>query len=160
MFCPRCGKAEQTPETYCRQCGLFLPDLSKPLKRESPPEEHLKANTVLSLMTICASFTLSFLLFLVLGFRDFTHPLIYVTAGILIAIGGWHIQTLIRTQMLKNQWKRRTPLNQAAQPETMAFNSSPTGKLLDQADFSDAIPASVTEHTTRHLAETPQPKSR
>ena len=151
MFCPRCGKAEQAPETYCRQCGLFLPDLSKPLKRESPPEEHLKANTVLSLMTICASFTLSFLLFLVLGFRDFTHPLIYVTAGILIAIGGWHIQTLIRTQMLKKQWKRRTPLSE---PETQtAFKSTPTAKLLDEANFEGAIPASVTEHTTRHLAK-------
>ena len=149
MFCPRCGKAEQTAESYCRQCGLLLPDLSKPLKRESPPEEHLKANTVLSLMTICASFTLSFLLFLILGFRDFTHPLIYVTAGILIAIGGWHIQTLIRTLMLKKQWQRRTPLTETQ----MAFKSTPTAKLLDEADFEDAIPASVTEHTTRHLAK-------
>ena len=156
MFCPRCGKAEQMPETYCRQCGLFLPDLSKPLKRESPPEEHLKANTVLSLMTICASFTLSLMLFLVLGFRPFTHPLIYVTAGILLAIGGWHIQTLIRTLMLKKQWKRRTPLNET--PAT--FKSTPTAKLLDQADFTDAVPASVTEHTTKHLAETLKPKSR
>ena len=150
-------------ETYCRQCGLFLPDLSKPLKRESPPEEHLKANTVLSLMTICASFTLSFLLFLVLGFKGSTHPLIYVTAGILLAIGGWHIQTLIRTQMLKKQWKRRAPLSgmHPSSPETsMAFKSTPTAKLLDEADFADAIPASVTEHTTRHLAETHQPKSR
>lgn len=151
------------PETYCRQCGLFLPDLSKPLKRESPPEEHLKANTVLSAMTIIASFTLSFLLFLVLGFRSFTHPLIYATAGILLAIGGWHIQVLIRTQMLKKQWKRRASLSelQALPPETpMAFKSAPTAKLLDQADFADGIPVSVTEHTTRHLAETPQPKSR
>jgi hypothetical protein len=150
------------PETYCRQCGLFLPDLSKPLKRESPPEEHLKANTLLSAMTIIVSFTLSFLLFLVLGFRSFTHPLIYATAGILLAMGGWHIQTLIRTQMLKNQWKRRAPLSeiQAAAPETtMAFTSATTGKL-DQAEFADAIPVSVTEHTTRHLTETPQPKSR
>lgn len=160
MFCPRCGKADQTQETYCRQCGLFLPDLSKPLKRESPPEEHLKANTVLSLMTICASFTLSLLLFLVLGFKASTHPLIYVTAGILLAICGWHIQTLIRTLMLKKQWKRRAPLNgiQAASHET--FKSTPTAKLLDEADFADAIPASVTEHTTRHLTETHQPKSR
>ena len=150
------------PETYCRQCGLFLPDLSKPLKRESPPEDHLKANTVLSVMTIVASFTLSFLLFLILGFRDFTHPLIYATAGILIAIGGWHIQTLIRTQMLKKQWKRRAPLSeiQAATPETpVAFTSASTGKLLDEADFSDAVPASITEHTTRHLAETVRPKN-
>ena len=150
MFCPRCGKADQMAETYCRQCGLFLPDLSKPLKRESPPEEHLKANTVLSVMTIITSFVLSFLLFLILGFRSFTHPLIYVTAGILLAIGGWHIQTLIRTLMLKKQWKRRTPLSES---QPTAFKSTPTAKLLDEAEFADAIPASVTEHTTRHLVE-------
>ena len=160
MFCPKCGKPDQMPETYCRQCGLYLLDFSKPLKRESPPEEHLKANTVLSVMTIVASFTLSFLLFLVLGFRSFTHPLIYATAGILLAIGGWHIQTLIRTIMLKKQWKRRVPLN-AIQAETpAAFKSTPTAKLLEQSDLAGAIPVSVTEHTTRHLAETPQPKSR
>jgi hypothetical protein len=156
MFCPRCGKADQMPETYCRQCGLYLPDLSKPLKRERPPEEHLKANTVLSAMTVITSFTLSFFLFLVLGFRSFTHPLIYITAGILIAMGGWHIQTLIRTLMLKKQWKQRTPLSEP-QP---AFKSTQTGKLLDQAEFTDAVPVSVTEHPTRHLAKTPPPKSR
>ena len=143
------------PETYCRHCGLYLLDFSKPQKRPSAPEEHLKANTVLSLMTIVASFTLSFLLFLILGFRSFTHPLIYVTAGILIAMGGWHIQTLIRTLILKKQWKQKIPLReiQAAPPETStSFKSPQTGKLLDHADFTDAIPASVTEHTTRHLA--------
>ena len=158
MFCPNCGKADQLPETYCRQCGLYLLDFSKPLKRKSPPEEHLKANTVLSVMTIIASFTLSFLLFLVLGFRSFTHPLIYAAAGILLAIGGWHIQTLIRTLMLKKQWKRRVPLSEIQAPlETpAAFKSMSTAKLLDEADFTDAIPASVTEHTTRHLAKTPQ----
>lgn len=159
MYCPRCGKAEQLPETYCRQCGLFLPDLSKPVKRELPPEEHLKANTVLNSLTIIVSFTLSILLF---GFRPGTHPLIYVTAGLLIAIGAWHIQTLIRTQKLKKQWKRRAPLTeiQAALPETQpAFESASTARLLDQADFGDTLPASVTENTTRHLAERPQPKS-
>lgn len=161
MYCPRCGKADQMRETYCRQCGLYLLDFSKPVKRESPPEEHLKANTVLSVITIVASFTLSFLLFLVLGFRSFTHPIVYATAGILLAIGGWHIQTLIRTLMLKKQWKRRVPLSeiQAAPSETpTAFKSTPTAKLLDQSDFADAITVSVTEHTTRHLAEAPQPK--
>src|SRR6185295_16111332 len=154
MFCPRCGKADQISETYCRQCGLYLPDLAKPLKRESPPEEHLKANTVLSLMTIVVSFTLSLLLVLTLGFRSFTHPLIYVTAGLLLAIGGWHIQTLIRTLMLKKQWKRRAPLSDVQAGPSVAVKSAATGRLLDQADFTDAIPVSVTEHTTRHLVET------
>jgi hypothetical protein len=110
-------------------------------------------------MTIVASFTLSFLLLLILGFRSFTHPLIYATAGILIAIGGWHIQTLIRTLMLKKQWKRRDALREivAAPNETPTFKSASTGQLLDQADFSDAIPVSVTEHTTRHLAHRERP---
>jgi len=149
------------PETYCRQCGLFLPDLSKPLKRTSPPEEHLKANTVLSILTIVASLTLSLLLFIVLGFKPETHPLIYPTAGILLAMCGWHIQTLIRTQMLMKQWKRRTPLKEVqAHETTTAFKSAPTAEMLNPADFTDAIPASVTEHTTRHLAETPRQKSR
>lgn len=155
MFCPRCGKADQMPETYCRQCGLYLLDFSKPLKRKSPPEEHLKANTVLSVMTIIASFTLSFLLFLVLGFRSFTHPLIYATAGVLLAMGGWHVQTLIRTLVLKKQWKRRVPLNEFQAAAAESFKSTQTAKLLDEPDFTNAIPASVTEHTTRHLADAP-----
>jgi hypothetical protein len=162
MYCPRCGKAEQVPETFCRQCGLFLPDLSKPVKREIPPEEHLKANTILNALTIVVSFTLSILLFAIVPDK---HPMIYFTAGILIAIGAWHIQTFIRTQKLKKQWKRRAPLSaplsEIAQglPETeWAFKSASTAQLLDQADFGNTVPASVTENTTRHLAERPQPK--
>lgn len=153
MYCPRCGKADQVSETFCRQCGLFLPDLSKPLKRELPPEDHLKANTVLNALTILVSFTLSFLLFAI---QPGTHPLIYATAGILIAIGAWHIQTLIRTLKLKKQWKRRAPLAAveaaSAEPEH-AFRSTPTAKMLNQADLSNAVPASVTENTTRQLVE-------
>jgi hypothetical protein len=160
MFCPRCGNADQLPETYCRQCGLFLPDLSQPVRRESPPEEHLKANTVLSVMTIVTSFTLSILLWAFFGARWETHPLIYVTAGLLLAMGAWHIQTLIRTQLLKKQWQRRSPRAEieAALPEPQsAFKSPATGKLLDEANFADAVPPSVTENTTRQLAEKRHP---
>ena len=157
MYCPRCGKAEQVSETFCRQCGLFLPDLSKPFKRELAPEDHLNANTVLNSLTIIVSFILSFLLFAVVPDK---HPLIYATAGILIAIGAWHIQTLIRTLKLKKQWKRRVPLTQEGDlPETeRAFKSASTAKLLDQANLADAVPASVTENTTRHLVERRGPK--
>ncbi len=159
MFCPRCAKADQLPETYCRQCGLYLPDVSKALTRQSPPEEHLTANTVLSVMTIITSFTLSFLLILTLGFRSFTHPLIYVAAGILLALGGWHIQNLIRNAMLKH-WKRRDPLSETQVETQITFKSAATAELLEESAFTDAIPVSVTEHTTRHLAETPPRKSR
>lgn len=156
MYCPRCGKGDQLVETYCRQCGIFLPDLSKPFKPELPPEEHLIANTVLSVLTIVTSFTLAVLLYLVLAFKPDTHPLIYVTAGLLLAMGGWHIQTLIRTQMLKRQWKRRArkpEIEAALQEQLGPMRAASTGRLLDDADFENAVPTSVTEHTTRHLAD-------
>lgn len=151
MFCPKCGKSDQSPETYCRQCGIFLPDLSTPAKRESPPEENIKVNSVLSLMTVIVSFTLAILLYAFLGFRPGTHPMIYVTAGLLTAMGAWHIQTFIRTRKLKKQWKRRNPnIENETDPSVSAV---PTGKLLDQPDFENIVPASVTDHTTRHLAD-------
>ena len=151
MFCPNCGNADQTPETYCRKCGTFLPDITRLVKRESPPEENIKVNTVLSLMTVMVSFTLAILLYALLGFRDSTHPMIYVTAGLLIAMGAWHIQTFIRTRSLKKQWKRR---GANIESDPAAVNQPITGKLLDQPDFENIVPASVTDHTTKHLSET------
>ena len=156
MFCPKCGKADQLPETYCRQCGVFLPDLSKPFRPETPPEEHLKNNTILSILTIAASFTMAILLYSILGFRTSTHPLIYVAASMFLAIGGWHIQTLIRTVKLKKQISRRKrPVEaEAISLETGSLlESRPTAKLLDPPDLTNAVPASITENTTRHLSE-------
>jgi hypothetical protein len=113
-------------------------------------------------LTIIASFALSILLYAILGFRSNTHPLIYVTASLLLGIGGWHIQTLIRTLKLKKQWQRRTRLAeiQPPLPETVpAVKSASTAKLLDQANVADPLSVSVTENTTRHLVERSQPKA-
>lgn len=151
MFCPKCGKADQVEETYCRQCGVFLPDLTKAVKREASPEENLKVNTVLTLMTVIVCFSLALLLYIFLGFRPETPILIYLTAGLLIAMGGWHIQTFIRTRQLRRQWKRgHRPIETGeGKPATQVTGSD--AKQLEQADMHDAVPASVTESTTRHL---------
>ena len=146
-------------ESYCRQCGTFLPDVSKLIKPEIPPEEHFQANTILSGMTVLVSFILSFLLFLMLGFKGDTHPLIYVTGGLLIAIGCWHVQAFIRTQILKNQWERRYgPRRSAVGDAAPTVKSSTTARSLNEANLSNAIPASVTENTTRHLVTEPNQK--
>lgn len=143
MFCPKCGKSEQSPEAFCRGCGTYLPDLSKFVDKTIPVEQHLTVNTVLSSMTIVASFTLSILLWSFLAFRPDTHPLIYVTAGLLFAMGIWHIQTLIRTISLRKQIKGMKPVRETE-------IESP--RELDAASFEDHIPASVVERTTRDLA--------
>ena len=137
MFCPKCGNADQVPETYCRQCGVFLPDLSKTLKREHPPEEHIKVNSVLSLMTVIVSFSLTVLLYAFFGFRRDTHPMIYVTAGLLIAMGAWHIQTFIRMRKLNKQWKGRSPKTETE--TTPVFEKILIAKLLDKPDFRNVV---------------------
>ncbi len=149
MFCPKCGKADQTQETFCRQCGVFLPDFSKPEKAPQTPEEHVKINLVFSVMTIIACFALVILLYSVLGFRADTHWLIYATAGLLTAMGFWHTQTLWRSILLRRHFKKnKRPL----EPE-MASGTVTTSKLLERPDFENMVPASVTDRTTRHLAE-------
>jgi hypothetical protein len=147
MYCPKCGKADQSPETYCRQCGTFLPDLTRPVKAPVKPEEHVKVNLVFSAMTVIACFTLAALLYSILAFRADTHWLIYATAGLLTAMGIWHTQTLWRSILLRRHFRRSV---RTTSDETAGVT---TGKLLDEADFADMVPASVTDHTTRHLSE-------
>ena len=48
MFCPKCGKSDQKENSYCRQCGEYLPDvLNKKTKfsiGRNTPEEQIKTN--------------------------------------------------------------------------------------------------------------------
>lgn len=155
MFCPKCGNSDQKPETFCRACGTFLPDFDKSSKKKKPPAEHINANAVLSAMTIVVSFTLAALLYSILAFRPDTHALIYITAGFLLAIGGWHIQTFVRTLMLRKQLKEWGRLSGEEQKEKSAASAAPI--QLNEPDLSSHIPASVTEMTTRNLAKSREP---
>lgn len=112
--------------------------------------EHVTANMVLSLMTIVASFTLAALLYSILAFQPNTHPLIYVTASLLLAMGIWHIQTFWRTLMLRKHFKK----NSDRREREIESGIASTDKLLEQPDFENMVPASVTDRTTKHLSET------
>ena len=103
MFCPNCGKSEQQINTYCRQCGNFLPDFDKLKKREISPETHFKANTVLNVMSGIVSLTLAFCFFRFFLGKQNTPPIIYITGGFLFAMFAWQVQIFIRNQILKKQ---------------------------------------------------------
>ena len=107
MFCPKCGTPDQKPETFCRQCGIFLPDVDKLIKKETPPEEHLKANSVLNYMSAIVSGTLAILLHAFYTGRANTPVLISVTAGFPTGMFFWQVQTIWRTRQLKKQLSRR-----------------------------------------------------
>jgi hypothetical protein len=155
MFCPKCGKADQEENTYCRQCGVFLPEFTKESKRVISPEEHIKYNIVLDVMTIAVSLTLSVLLFSFFLGKENTPVLIFITAGFLIAMSAWQIQTLWRSFQLKKHFQRRKydAAERQNQNSEGVFESVSTKELLNEANFKDAIPASVIENTTKKLPE-------
>ena len=156
MFCPNCGKPDQQINSFCRQCGQFLPDFDKIAKREISPEDHLKANTLLNLMTGIVSITLAILLFSLFLDRHDTPPIIYITAGFLTAIFAWQAQIFWRTTLLKKQLTQRQspPLESAAANERrQKIAIEPAAKNLPAADFENLVPSSVTERTTNKLGQ-------
>jgi uncharacterized membrane protein YvbJ len=65
MFCPNCGKSDQQADAYCRQCGAPTPDLSGKNKLTfggGTPEEQIRANLFLNLLSAVVSFVLAVVL--------------------------------------------------------------------------------------------------
>jgi uncharacterized membrane protein YvbJ len=154
MFCPKCGNADQRPESFCRQCGTFLPDFDKLERKEIPPEEHLEANSILTLMSAIVSGTLAILLHAFFSFKSNTPILILITAGVLSAMFFWQVQTFWRTMQLKKQLSKRKK-KEKVEAEAIDTNplieSAKPRELLNESGFSNAVPPSVIENTTKHL---------
>lgn len=150
MFCPNCGKADQIVNSYCRQCGKFLPDFDNLKKRETSPEEHLKVNVVLNIMSGVVSITLAILLYTFFLGRENTPPIIYITAGFLTAMFAWQVQVFIRNQKLKKHIPRTNKAAVEYENEKV-LEAAKTKELLNEADLKDYVPASVTEYTTKNL---------
>jgi len=154
MFCPKCGKADQSPETYCRQCGNYLPDYEKSVKKKVKPEDHLNANLFLNLLTAITSLTLAILLYSIFLGKQDTPVIIYVTAGFLTAMTAWQVQTFWRTILLRKHFKKNKNIEQSSaeiQTDPPYLEPKPTNEFLPEADFKDYVPASVVEKTTRKL---------
>ncbi|MCU1288051.1 MAG: hypothetical protein JWN60_280 [Acidobacteria bacterium] len=161
MFCPNCGKSEQKKDTFCRRCGMFLPDFDKIKKSQNTPEAHLKANAFLNLTTAIVSLGLAIALYSIFLGKENTPFIIYLTAGFLTAIFFWQVQAFVRTLLLKKHFKRNKNQNNQTETQTefAAFEALKTSELLNEADFKDVVAASVVENTTKSLAEKIKPKS-
>ncbi len=160
MFCPNCGKAEQALNTYCRQCGAFLPDHSD--KKRSftmggnTPEEQIRVNLVLNFLSGTVSLILAILLYATFWNKTETSQIIYLVAAFLLAMCGWQFSTFRVGLKLKKTFERRKnggEIENAMLGDKSVFQSATTKDLLPEAGFSNAVPTTVTENTTRHLPE-------
>jgi hypothetical protein len=102
-------------------------------------------------MTAIASITLAILLYVFFLGEENTPVIIFITAGFLTAMFAWQVQIFWRSLILKKQIILPKRAENEEKPKKL--ESVPTKELLKEADFSDIIPATVTEYTTKNFKE-------
>ncbi len=158
MFCSKCGSADQTPDSYCRNCGEWLSDLSKRARghfRASTREDRIRRMRILQFISIGLSLTSTavVLMFLSTG-RDKEMLTIAALCSFLVAI-YLVIATLLGNKVL-------TPKVERESETTVQTDAIPgvQASALPAADTNEFItPGSVTESTTNLLDPVPRSKA-
>ena len=153
MFCPNCGKDNQQPAGYCRQCGTLQPDPSQPYYYPHLSRSSVRINAIANLFAALTSFAVAFVLYtVILGIGG--GSIIHLLAWASIAVGLWCAFAAWKGFQLEKDFRSNSD-----KPSEGGFQivSSITGKLLDEADFEQFVPPSVTDPTTKHLTAEPGP---
>lgn len=156
MYCPNCGKGEQQKHSYCRSCGEFLPDLEKIRARgiaAKTPEENIKTSLILSTFSSVVSILMAILLYATHLGKEDAHPIIYIAAALFTVIGIWQIFNIFASLKLKKHFEKRKQGQVENEQDFPDGNSRITNELLNEADFENVIPASITENTTTKLPD-------
>ena len=151
MFCPKCGNSEQTPDTYCRNCGEFLTDFSDKFSLISKVfgvntlEKQVNVNLAINLATAIVS---SLLLIFLNGYFDGRYSrtqeaapsIIYLVYLFLGLVAVWQFLSFIIGLNLKSKLSGRksgkisTDLsaneNTISSVEAQEFYRQPTLKTL------------------------------
>jgi hypothetical protein len=147
MFCPNCGKSEQIPNSYCRQCGEFLNFKTGSTSKYggNSPLENLGSINSLSLIGAIFSVFAAVWMYA----TQMQIPIVlYFGAVILLCNAAWHFSNFFVGVKLKRRLKT------ARQELSKSQNQVPTSvtkEFLPQADFESYIQKSITENTTKEL---------
>lgn len=163
MFCPKCGNADQQPESYCRSCGEFLVDhstssyLLNKILGGSTPATQINVNLALNLLSVFACFLLIGFLnghYDALNARTGEQPpsVIYLVYGFLAVISVWQMLSFIVGVRLRTKLGRKAaaPAQDAAVGQN-ALDDRTTLEHLPPANFAQDVPLSVTEDQTKTL---------
>ena len=160
MYCSSCGKPDQTPDTYCRGCGVFLADVSSRMHLINraiglnTPQQHVTFNMMIDLVTAIVS---GMLMVFLMGYFDGREAktgeaaptiiyLLYVFLGLVTA---WQFISFLVGLRLKRKFSGHEV--EAKKPADLPGTSSPVP--LPEARYGDTVTSSITEQTTRSLEE-------
>lgn len=156
MFCQNCGKGKQETNTYCRQCGEFLPELRKKGGSGHPktPDDQIKMSITFNLMSAISGFGVGVLLLISHLNRDNTHFSVFVGMSLLFTIAAWQTASFFNNVKLRRRFKRRKENTNPSQDISQnAVETNESKKLLNQPDLENVVPISITEGTTKNLKE-------
>lgn len=152
------------PESYCRACGEWLPDLAKRGRKSfggDSLEESLQISLVLSAMSALAALILAVMLYVNYFGRENVPGLIYVTAGFLLAIAAWQASNFYVNLKLRRNLARRRAGNFQSQANELNTASQANAALpaADTSQFVHPAARSVTENTTEFLEAVPRKRT-
>lgn len=170
MFCPNCGKADQTPDSYCRSCGEFLTDFStrfyllKGLLGGAGPKAQINFGILINMLTGLASA-------LLLGFLNGHYDALRARTGegpprviyyVYLFLGlvllwqflGLAINARLKKKLDGEKKKTLPAAEPAADPQAVA---PPTPQRSLEPGHHDPLgPDSVTQQTTKRLDKLPR----
>lgn len=145
MFCPKCGKADQSPDAYCRSCGEFLHDPNRSniiAFGGKTPQQNVNAINILSVLAAIASLLAAIWMYQ----TRFNEPIaLYFGAALLLCNAFWHLSNFYTGLKLKRRLGNSKSVEES-------LPSATTRELLPEMNQDDLVPPSVTERTTRNLA--------
>jgi hypothetical protein len=171
MFCPNCGKSEQAPDSYCRNCGEFLTDFSgksyliNKILGGNTPDTQINVNLIINVLTTLAS---SLLLGFLNGYYDALYertgeaapPVIYLVYIFLGLVATWQFLSFLINMRLKRKLSGRKKGGTVdASVDKNGVLSESTQNSLPEANFDNIVPASVVEDTTKMLDKSPRKSS-
>lgn len=161
MFCPKCGLQNADDTSFCRGCGaelsyvLAVVDGRMPMTPDSSERQvELFSSGVRNIVLAFCFFIFAFFVFLIPGNTYFW--LIATIPGFLLFASG--VTRILKSNGLKDVNKPGT-IPQRTLPPTQTNSALPPvqtdyispQRSVDKTDDLTAVPASVTENTTRHL---------
>lgn len=148
IFCPNCGKKNKKETKFCRSCGGKLPKLKRTVTQQDYSDKIKKLNYLnFSIVSIVSLFCSFFSIYLMLNdvIESKSIPLVFTTISVVLF-------TSSVISMKCNKYLKDMKIKEDSD-EYENHLVADTNELLPEADFSNNVPASVIENTTRKLEE-------
>jgi hypothetical protein len=152
LFCSKCGAADQSGDSYCRQCGEWISSASG--SRRSSREGRIRSIKMLQIIGIALSFLSGAIIVAFLRGGDASLLQLAAVCAFLVAI----YQTV--AFFIGNKVLLPKNNNNGEETGTRDIETAESRNVLPAADTNEfGVPGSVTENTTELLNTVPRHKA-